>query len=156
MADHDSLRLVLLNVCEGGRGSDRDVFSSTASILVRRGIPAVLAMQYDITDRAAIEFSHAFYEALVEGLPVDAAVTEARKAVSVALPDTMEWGTPVLYLRASDGRIFDVSRGARERCGRRSAPDADQGGVLQRAAGRGQNRRPISHFPPRRNLNRPG
>ena len=53
LLEHDSLRLVLLNACEGGRGSDRDIFSSTASILVRRGIPAVLAMQYEITDRAS-------------------------------------------------------------------------------------------------------
>ena len=75
LADHRSLRLVLLNACEGARGGGQDVFSSTASILVRRGIPAVLAMQYEITDRAAIEFARAFYETLARGLPVDAAVS---------------------------------------------------------------------------------
>ena len=54
--DHFPLRLVLLNSCEGARGGERDVFSSTAATLVSRGIPAVLAMQYEITDEAAIEF----------------------------------------------------------------------------------------------------
>jgi hypothetical protein len=39
LADHRSLRLVILNSCEGARGSERDLFSSTASILVRRGLP---------------------------------------------------------------------------------------------------------------------
>ena len=108
LADHRSLRLVILNSCEGARGSEHDIFSCTASILVQRGIPAVLAMQYEITDRAAIEFSRAFYKALANGLPVDAAVTEARKAVSFAIENTIEWGTPVLYMRSPDGVLFDI------------------------------------------------
>lgn len=108
LADHRSLRMVILNSCEGGRGSQRDIFSSTASILIRRGIPAVLAMQYAITDRAAIEFSSAFYEALADGFPVDMAVCEARKAVSVAVNNSVEWGMPVLYMRSPDGHLFDI------------------------------------------------
>lgn len=103
-----SLRLVVLNACEGAKGDDQDIFSSTAATLVRHGIPAALAMQYKITDRAAIEISRAFYEAITSGLPVDAAVVEARKAASVAIENSMEWGTPVLYMRALDGLLFDI------------------------------------------------
>lgn len=114
LADHRDLRLAILNACEGARGSAQDVFSSTASILVRRGLPAVLAMQYPITDRAAIEFARAFYEALADGLPVDTATTEARQAVSIAAPRSVEWGIPVLYMRAVDGALFDV-RAEREK-----------------------------------------
>ena len=106
--DHFPLRLVFLNSCEGARGSDRDAFSSTAATLVRRGVPAVVAMQYEITDEAAIEFSRDFYEAVADGLPVDAAVAEARAAVSIS--SALEWGTPVLYMRSSDGRIFDIQQ----------------------------------------------
>jgi hypothetical protein len=109
LADHRSLRIVLLNSCEGARGSERDLFSSTAAILVRRGMSAVLAMQYEITDRAAMEFARAFYESLADGLPVDASVTEARKAVSLAVSNTVEWGTPVLYMRAPQGVIFKMT-----------------------------------------------
>lgn len=108
LADHQPLRLALLNACEGARGSQHDIFSSTAATLVRRGIPAVLAMQYEITDRAAIELSHTFYESLADGLPVDAAVTEARKAVSIGVPNTVEWGTPILYMRSANGVLFDL------------------------------------------------
>lgn len=107
--DHHPLRLVLLNSCEGARGSERDAFSGTAASLVRRGIPAVLAMQYEISDDAAIEFSRAFYEAVADGMPLDAAVSEARTSVSIAIGGTLEWGTPVLYMRSPDGRIFDIS-----------------------------------------------
>src|SRR6266568_4285519 len=110
LADHRSLRLVVLNSCEGARGSEYDIFSSTAAILVRRGIPAVLAMQYEITDRAAIELSRAFYEALADGMPVDAAVSEARKAISFGITNTLEWGTPVLYMRSSEGVLFEMKQ----------------------------------------------
>ena len=108
LTDHHPLRLVVLNACEGARGGKRDIFSSTAATLVRRGVPAVLAMQYDITDQAAIELSRAFYEAIADGLPVDTAVGEARKAISLGIVNTLEWGTPVLYMRAPDGVLFSV------------------------------------------------
>jgi hypothetical protein len=108
LADHHPLRLVLLNSCEGARGGDRDVFSSVAATLVRRGIPAVVAMQDEISDGAAIEFSHTFYEALADGMPVDAAVAETRKAISLVARDTVEWAAPVLFMRAPDGVILAI------------------------------------------------
>jgi hypothetical protein len=55
-------------------------------------------MQYEITDRAAIEFARTFYESLTEGLSIDTSTAEARKAVSIAVNNTLEWGTPgVVY-----------------------------------------------------------
>jgi len=115
LADHRDLRLVLLNACEGARGSTQDIFSATAAILLRRGLPAVLAMQYPISDRAAIEFSRTFYEALADGLPVDTATTEARQAIGYVAPHSVEWGIPVLYMRAPDGVLFDVQAGLAKR-----------------------------------------
>ncbi len=109
LADHTSLRLVVLNACQCGMGGTSDIFSSVASILVQQGIPAVVAMQYDISDRSAIEFAETFYTYLGEGFAVDAAVTEARKAMSmVREAPGPEWATPVLYMHATNGRIFDV------------------------------------------------
>src|SRR5215207_11287559 len=109
LRDHWDLRLVVLNSCEGARGSESDAFSSTAATLVRPGIPAVLAMQYEITDEAAIEFSRTFYQAVADGLPVDAAVAYARTSLKFEIDNTLEWATPVLYMRSPDGRIFDIS-----------------------------------------------
>jgi len=110
LANHPTLRLALLNACDGARGGETDIFSSTASILVRSGLPAVAAMQYEITDAAAIEFSRSFYEALADGLPVDAAVSEARLAVNLGVHNSLEWGTPVLYLRAPNGALFALQK----------------------------------------------
>jgi hypothetical protein len=106
--DHRSLRLAVLNACEGARSDVSDPFAGVAQSLVQQGLPAVIAMQFPISDQAAITLSHEFYKAVSEGYPVDAALAEARKALSTQ--DTgVEWATPVLCLRAPDGRIFDVA-----------------------------------------------
>jgi len=106
LRDQHTMRLAVLNSCEGARGSVRDPFSGVAQGLVQQGLPAVIAMQFEITDEAAIIFSRGFYAALARGYPVDAAVAQARKAIR-ASPLGLEWGTPVLYLRARDGVIFE-------------------------------------------------
>jgi len=108
LLDSRQLKLVVLNACEGARGNTLDVFSSTASVLIRSRVPAVVAMQYEITDAAAIEFSRSFYRAIAQGLSLEAAVVEARKAISIGVNNTVEWGTPVLYLRSASGRLFNV------------------------------------------------
>jgi hypothetical protein len=109
LGDHEPLRLAVLNSCDSAKAEDTDVFSSTAASLVRQGTPAVVAMQYEITDLAAIEFSRSFYEAIADGVPVDSAVSEARKGIAVSISGTLEWGTPVLHTRAPDGVLFTIA-----------------------------------------------
>ncbi len=118
--DHRSLRLVFLNACEGARASESDPFAGVAQSLVQQGLPAVVAMQREISDRAAIVLVREFYTALSEGYPVDADLSEARKAV-FALGDNVEWATPALYMRSPDGRIFDL--------GEPSSPDQASKGL---------------------------
>jgi hypothetical protein len=108
LSPHHALRLVMLNSCDSAAGSDNDLFSSAAAALVRRGVPAVLAMQFEISDSAAVEFTRSFYEAVAAGEPVDIAVRDARLSVCLSRPNSLEWGIPVLFLRQRDGRIFDV------------------------------------------------
>jgi bifunctional DNase/RNase len=108
LRDHTSMRLAVLNACEAGRTDPADPFAGIADTLVRRGIPAVVAMQFAVSDNAAIEFAPALYGALVTGRPIDASVAEARKAIYTVSP--LEWATPVLYLRADDARLFDFGQ----------------------------------------------
>jgi hypothetical protein len=103
------LRLALLNACEGARGSATDPFAGAAQSLVQQGIPAVIAMQFPITDRAAILFAHEFYGAATGGLPVDAALTEARRSLFAA-DHVLEWAVPVLYMRSPNGRLFRMAK----------------------------------------------
>jgi len=109
--DQRSLRLAVLNVCEGARISKNDLYSGVATTLIQKGIPAVVAMQFEISDDAAITFAKAFYKGLIYGLPVDAATAEARKAVYF-MPNDIEWGTPVLYMRCKDGMLFRIGEDA--------------------------------------------
>ena len=117
---YPSLRLIVLNSCLGARASDADAFSSVAATLVRKGVPAVVAMQYEISDQAAIAFAHAFYASLAAGIPVDRAVADARCDLSAQREDSLEWGTPVLLMRAPEGTLFtgpatEVTTGSRGR-----------------------------------------
>lgn len=105
--DEKTLRLAILNACEGGRASFTDPFAGVAQSLLQQDIPAVIAMQFEVSDRAAITLAHEFYAAIADGYPVDAALSEARKSIYADVSD-VEWGTPVLYMRVADGRIFDV------------------------------------------------
>ena len=81
---HRSLRLVVLNACEGARSARDDPFGGVAQALVRQGIPAVIAMQFEISDPAALVFSQNFYQAIANGGPVDIATSKARLAMFAA------------------------------------------------------------------------
>jgi hypothetical protein len=106
--DFSSLRLAVLNACEGARGARNDPFAGVAGSLVQRDIPAVVAMQSEISDDAAIRFASGFYEPLAAGSPVDASLSSARLAMLAERSDDIEWGTPVLFMRVPDGRIFNL------------------------------------------------
>ncbi len=111
--ERQTLRLVILNACKGARLASGDPFAGLAQGLTGMGIPAVIAMQFALSDDAAITFAQVFYSWVAEGYPVEAALGEARKAISV-LPRTrevneLEWGAPVLFMRAGEGQIFTVA-----------------------------------------------
>jgi hypothetical protein len=111
LGDAPTLRLVVLNACEGALSSDANPFAGTAQVLVQQGIPAVIAMQSQISDAAAITLTREFYAALADGYPVDAALAEARKAISTQ-HRTVEWGIPRLVMHASDGMLWDIEAAA--------------------------------------------
>jgi tetratricopeptide (TPR) repeat protein len=107
MGARNSLRLVVLNCCESAKVNVGDKFGNPAIGLMRTGwLPAVIAMQFPITDDAAIRMSEGFYTALANNRPVDDAITFARRLIQDQ--SRVEWGIPVLYMRSIDGRIFDV------------------------------------------------
>ncbi len=115
LRDHPPLRLVVLNACEGAKTSTTDPFAGMAAAIVSAGIPAVVAMQFDISDSGAIIFSREFYTSLADGYPLDAAVTEARKAMAALIKNPIEWSTPVLYMTIPDGMIFNLTEKMEER-----------------------------------------
>jgi hypothetical protein len=107
--NHESLRLIVLNTCEGAAAGDDDAQAGLAQHLVQTGVPAVIAMQRSISDQAAKVLAAEFYRVLVlaEGSPVEAALFEARTRLR-AVGDQLEWATPALYLRALETRLFSI------------------------------------------------
>jgi hypothetical protein len=78
-------------------------------------VTAAVGMQFDIEDVAAVEFSKAFYENLLQpDVALDEVVTQARKALVMLLQaGHRAWITPAVYWRCKDGKVFhiDPSRG---------------------------------------------
>jgi hypothetical protein len=97
-------RLIVLNACSGAIAEDVP-FSGLAQGLLKQGVPAVVAMQASITDEAALIFTRYFYRDLIETGAVDTSLTEARLRM-LGNGHPIEWGTPVLYMRAHSGQLF--------------------------------------------------
>ncbi|HEX9354828.1 MAG TPA: CHAT domain-containing protein, partial [Streptosporangiaceae bacterium] len=132
---HRSLRLAVLNACEGGRNAQDDPFGGVAQALVRQGIPAVIAMQFEISDPAALVFSQSFYQGIADSLPIDVATVEARRAM-FAEGNEIEWATPVLYLRSPDGRVFSRGLSAKDKQRETEQREAERVAAEQRDAER--------------------
>lgn len=114
LKNHEALKLVVLNACQGATISGTQAFVGMAPKLVQAGIPAVVAMQYPIYDTAALLFAREFYYALFKGGNagrVDWALTHARNILMRDFPDQREIATPVLFLRAPEGVLFHKDRG---------------------------------------------
>ena len=108
LLQRSGLRLVVLNACNSGRLMV-DPFRSLAPALIRAQIAAVVAMQFTVPQEAASAFAGEFYRTLSAGLPIDMCVTEGRKAVmDVAGLRRPDWGIPVVYTRAPDGKLFEL------------------------------------------------
>jgi len=93
------IRLVVLSSCESAKGSNKKAFGDLASMLSKRGIPAVVAMQYSVLDDVATKFAYHFYRAIASGKPVDLALKEARLVMkNLENGNGLDFATPVLYL----------------------------------------------------------
>lgn len=109
--NHPTMKLVVLNSCHGASISSTRSFSGLAPGLVVRGIPAVVAMKYAVDDQSAVLFAREFYRKLFRGWDtgrVDVAMVHARNRLSSEVHSARDYCTPVLYLRAREGVLFDA------------------------------------------------
>ncbi len=108
LLNRSGVRLIVLDACNGAKLAI-DPFRNTAPALIHAQIPAVVAMQFTVPEEATRAFATEFYRALAQGFPIDACVTEGRKAVMNATGlGRADWGIPVVYTRAHDGRLFEL------------------------------------------------
>ncbi len=116
--NYRSIKLVVLNTCRGGRVDDSRAFQGLAPQMVRYGVPAVVAMQFSITDEAGALFAREFYKRLCLGEDagqVDVATAYARGMLSVLNPDGRGWVAPVIFTHAPDGVICRLPQNTQAR-----------------------------------------
>ena len=114
------VRLVVLSGCQTAKAKTSDSFSSVAGAIVKKGIPAVIAMPQSIRDDSANIFASRFYKALASGQPVDVALGEARLSMHSPratrenpVPHSLvDWGIPVLITSAHDLNLFKLDGAA--------------------------------------------
>ena len=134
LASHKSLQLVTLSPAGARPEGERDRFAATAALLVERGIPAVLAMQYPLGQAADEAFLEALYAGLAATLPIDLAMAKARLAVQESAPGAPAWGIPALHAGAPGLRLFEkttLAATARRRGDEALAADEFERAVVQ-------------------------
>ena len=130
----DSVKLVFINACLAGQVDSARPFASLAHQLLQSGLPAVIAMRYEIVDRSAANFAAGFYQALVSGRVrgcIDAAASTARNNLYINDPDRVDYATPILWLNAEDGRLLpfdDPPRPLSSRSHLSGSPHSTSGG----------------------------
>jgi hypothetical protein len=109
--NHPTMKLVVLNSCKGAELSPRSPFVGMAPQLLRKGIPAVVAMQYAVADDVAVLFAREFYRSLFRGWGrgrIEVAISHARERVAAEFPDDRDIAAPVLFMRAREGILFNL------------------------------------------------
>jgi hypothetical protein len=94
MLDGYGVVLAVLNACDTGTSLTNDAVTSLAGTLVKRGLPAVVATMREVEDETALMFTRDFYTTLAAGEPVEMAVTESRKALSI---EKWDWSVYALF-----------------------------------------------------------
>lgn len=100
---HSGVKLAVFNACWGAQPAAiahlAIPHSSLAEVLIRQGVPAVLAMRDQIADHESHTFIQAFAAALRSRKPIDEAVMEARqKLLTTYRFNQPAWTLPILYL----------------------------------------------------------
>lgn len=95
----NKIKIIVLNSCKGAMSTSHTHFSGVAIRLIQKNVPAVIAMQYNITNQSAIIFSTVFYQAIIDGFPIEYSMQKARQAIFNDIGDTKkDFFTPCLFL----------------------------------------------------------
>ncbi|MBD0312439.1 MAG: CHAT domain-containing protein, partial [Microcoleus sp. T3-bin5] len=100
---NNGIQMAVFNSCRGAYGDPSDLADDSpernlTEALVKRGIPAVLAMAESIPDDVALTLTRLFYRNLNQGYPVDLSLSRARAGlISAYGSHQLYWALPILY-----------------------------------------------------------
>lgn len=109
---NNGVQMAVFNSCRGVYTATADPTNETESsnltdALLKRGIPAVLAMAERIPDEVALTLSRLFYRNLKQRYPIDLSLSRARQGLLSAYgSNQLYWALPILYLHPNfDGYL---------------------------------------------------
>jgi len=70
-------------------------------------VSTIIAMQYTIQIEPAQSFAENLYEIISKGFPIDTAIQMVREEMLEDFNGTRSFATPVLFMQAKDGFVFD-------------------------------------------------
>jgi tetratricopeptide (TPR) repeat protein len=113
---NNGIQMAVFNSCRGVYTSTADVADpagtgNLAEALIKRGIPAVMAMAERIPDEVALTLSRLFYRNLKQVYPVDLSLNRARQGLISAYGSQQPyWALPILYLHPEfDGYLQSLT-----------------------------------------------
>lgn len=100
--------IVLASCVSAGAGNnlDSNVLAAIGPLLVRKGVPAVIAMQGKIGQTTTLQFMKVLFEQLSCTGLIDQAVAIARSKIR----ERLDWWAPVLFMRLESGLLFDTTK----------------------------------------------
>lgn len=107
----ERVRLVVLHLCEPSPLDFEATFERLAPALVRQGIPAVIAMQYPLSEEAEGRFVEQLYKGLAERQSIEEAVQGARNDLFTKFEEDRLFGSPVLYMQSVDSQLLAPAAG---------------------------------------------
>jgi hypothetical protein len=126
LRNHQGLRLVVLNACRGAARSSAQAMIGVAPQVVQKGVPAVVAMQWDFNDQMAARFGKAFYRSLCIGPDagdVDTALANGRSVLYDEYGTSRGFATPVLFFRSDSGKLWKSEADEQEEAEQKEAAE---------------------------------
>jgi tetratricopeptide (TPR) repeat protein/CHAT domain-containing protein len=77
----DKLRLAVISGCQTARTLHTGAYSDLARELLRQHVPAVIAMQFSITDEGGLKLAEVLYKEIAKGVELERAVHAARRVL---------------------------------------------------------------------------
>ncbi len=109
---YNGVRIVTLQTWAGTDGDVPGGFRDVARQLVARGLPAVMTTRRPLDDNVATAFYRQVYTVWLQdgGVPVEYAVSEARRALYRQWGERSPWWEPILFVRRGSGPLPRVEQ----------------------------------------------
>ncbi len=105
----DKLRLAVISGCQTARTLHTGAFNDLARELLRQRVPAVIAMQFSITDEGGLKFAEVLYREIAKGVGLERAVHAARRALLEDKQFFINNDALAIVLLAADGACLQTT-----------------------------------------------